>query len=346
MENNEYKYTVVARCMTYNHAPYIEDALQGFAIQETTFPVAYIVMDDASTDGEPDVLRKWAEKHLQLGEAGVARRETLDYGELIVGNLNGKSNSLFVIVLLKENHYQKNKAKWPLIAEWNEKAKYYAVCEGDNYWIDPHKLETQVNFLERNPEYVFCHTDFDLSNGGFRNHKYSETSNDVYFSHFINNGSAGIGQLTAMYRVDTFRKLPRLWRGKGWPMTDMPLQLEMSRLGKFKYLPKVTAIYRTLTESASHGSIEKELKFLECGREICKFYATHYEEPVANNCYTKVFFISAMKIAFKHSDKEVAERYKKMAVEKDLSSLKMLVFYYATKFACFGKMLRKLRRDW
>ena len=66
MENTEYKYLVSVRCMTYNHAPYILDALNGFVMQKTTFPYVVQVVDDASTDGEQEVIRKYVAEQFDL----------------------------------------------------------------------------------------------------------------------------------------------------------------------------------------------------------------------------------------------------------------------------------------
>ena len=56
MEQN-YKYMVVTKCMTYNQSKFICDTLKGFEMQATTFPVVYCIVDDASTDGEQGLLQ-------------------------------------------------------------------------------------------------------------------------------------------------------------------------------------------------------------------------------------------------------------------------------------------------
>jgi hypothetical protein len=61
-----------------------------------------------------------------------------------------------VAMFLKENHYSQNKSKASYIAEWRDNVKYEALCEGDDYWLDPLKLQKQVDFLEMNPEYSMC----------------------------------------------------------------------------------------------------------------------------------------------------------------------------------------------
>ena len=185
-ERNEYKIMVATRCFTYNHAPYIEDALRGFAMQETSFPVVYIIVDDASVDGEQDVLKKWAGENLVCPEGTELWQET-PYGQLAVATLRGKSKSTFVILLLAKNHCSTGNSslKFEYIAEWYDNAKYKALCEGDDYWIDSKKLQMQIDFLEKHPEYVMCHTDFDLSNGGKRNHTIVQMEDDNYFPDII-----------------------------------------------------------------------------------------------------------------------------------------------------------------
>ena len=80
MERN-YKYMVCTQCMTFNHKSFIEETLRGFAMQQTTFPVVSVVTDDASTDGEPELLRTWAADNLDLTAADACERDT-DYAHI------------------------------------------------------------------------------------------------------------------------------------------------------------------------------------------------------------------------------------------------------------------------
>lgn len=128
---NQYKYTVCIRCITYNHEKYLADALEGFVMQKTTFPFVAIVHDDASTDGTADILRQYAEK----------------YPDIIKP------------IYETENQYSKHDGSIGRImdaemAKYNP--KYIAYCEGDDYWTDPYKLQKQVNFMESHPDYSVC----------------------------------------------------------------------------------------------------------------------------------------------------------------------------------------------
>lgn len=148
------KYMVATICMTYNQAPYIEETLHGFAIQDTTFPVAYIVIDDASTDGEQKIIKGWAQRFLTTCKNSNIW-QIKPYGQIAIASLNGKPNSLFVMVLLSENHYRK-KSKLGYVEEWWSNSKYHARCEGEDYWTHPQKLQKQVDFLESHPDYSVC----------------------------------------------------------------------------------------------------------------------------------------------------------------------------------------------
>ncbi len=119
-------------CITYNHAPYIRQCLDGFLMQECDFEYEILIHDDASTDGTSDIIREYQEK----------------YPEIIKP------------IIQTENQWSQGVRG--IMAKFNfsrAKGKYIALCEGDDYWTDPLKLQKQVDFLEENPEYsLCCHT--------------------------------------------------------------------------------------------------------------------------------------------------------------------------------------------
>ena len=146
------EYKVLVRCFTFNQSKYIEDALNGFAMQQTNFPFVCLVMDDASTDGEQDVINAWMERECNMNKA-----ETIDILTSVVVIVPHKINTLctFAFYLLKQNLYGAGNKKMSHVYPWREKCKYEALCEGDDYWINPLKLQKQVDFLDANPEYSF-----------------------------------------------------------------------------------------------------------------------------------------------------------------------------------------------
>jgi glycosyltransferase involved in cell wall biosynthesis len=110
-------------CITYQHRNFIRDAIEGFLMQETTFPVEIIIHDDASTDGTAEIVREYQEKHPQL----------------------------FRTILQKENQYSLGKSPGRLTRSMS-RGEYIALCEGDDYWIAEEKLQKQVEILDENPD--------------------------------------------------------------------------------------------------------------------------------------------------------------------------------------------------
>ena len=153
------KWMVCVQCMTYNQAPYIEDALNGFTMQETTFPFVCCVVDDASTDGEPEVIDNYMKEHFDLDDAStVCREKTDDYNILFARNKTN-INCYFAVLFLKYNHYKNQEIKLrklSYISKWIDNAKYLAICEGDDYWISPNKLQKQFLFMQNHPEISLC----------------------------------------------------------------------------------------------------------------------------------------------------------------------------------------------
>ena len=115
---------VTIRCLTYNQENYIRRCLDGFVMQKTNFRFEAIVHDDASTDGTAAVIREYAEK----------------YPDII--------KPLYET----ENQYSKHDGSLGRIMNAHTHGKYVAMCEGDDYWTDPMKLQQQVDFMEAHPE--------------------------------------------------------------------------------------------------------------------------------------------------------------------------------------------------
>lgn len=268
---NNIDYTVAVRCYTFNHAPYIEDALRGFAMQKTTFSVVYCIVDDASTDGEPEVLRNWATNNLIL-KAGVnGGYERTSYGERYVGQLKDHL-SLFVIVLLNENHHGK-KSKLPYIKEWYDVAKYHAMCEGDDYWIDPLKLQKQVDFMENHEDcsLVFHNAYIEDAETKTRRgiHKIYNKSRYTPLSHIIRDGGF-IPTASIIYRrnlFDQFSEFPQKC-----PAGDIKIQTYAALVGKVYYINEIMSVYRLVSTSATHIIMKTADKYVSHQNQIISWY--------------------------------------------------------------------------
>ena len=150
---NEYMYKVIIRCFTYNQSAFILDAFEGFAKQRTKFPFLIAVVDDASTDGEQNVIQNYISENFTLNFT-----KDLEYAKVTYARHKSNQNCFIIFLALKINHY-KNKIsfkKVEYLKQWTEKSEYVAFCEGDDYWTDELKLQTQVEFLDNHSEYMAC----------------------------------------------------------------------------------------------------------------------------------------------------------------------------------------------
>ena len=125
-ENEPLMVTIL--CLVYNHESYIRQCLEGFVMQKTNFRFEAIVHDDASTDGTAAIIREYAEK----------------YPDIIKP------------IFETENQYSKGDGSLGRIMTAHTHGKYVAICEGDDYWTDPYKLQKQIDFLECYSDYVIC----------------------------------------------------------------------------------------------------------------------------------------------------------------------------------------------
>jgi glycosyltransferase involved in cell wall biosynthesis len=121
--------TISIVCAAYNHERYIDDAIKGFLMQKTSHKYEIIIHDDASTDKTQELIKKWQQKYPKI----------------------------IKVVLQAENQLSQGRRAFDVMLK-KSLGQYIAVCEGDDYWIDPRKLQHQVDFLMENKEYsCFAH---------------------------------------------------------------------------------------------------------------------------------------------------------------------------------------------
>lgn len=119
---------VTIQCLVYNHEPYLRQCLDGFVMQKTNFKFEAIVHDDCSTDSSVTIIKEYAEKYPDIIKPIYE-----------IENQYSKAGFQGILKILYEMSV----------------GKYIAFCEGDDYWIDPLKLQKQVDFLESNPECAY-----------------------------------------------------------------------------------------------------------------------------------------------------------------------------------------------
>lgn len=239
MENHEYQFTVCVKCMTYNQASFIEDALNGFTMQKTGFPFVCVVVDDASTDGEPEVIGRYLSTHFDLEDDTVTRNEETDDYVLTYARHKTNWNCFFVVLLLKYNHYGK-KSKDPYFNEWTKNVAYVALCEGDDYWIDQYKLSRQVALLEEHPEYSVC-----TENGYWLDIRTKETSpfssnpeKDISIDEILIRRQ--FPTASVLYRNEFSSDFAKLHK----PVLDTSVWACLAKKGVIHYLPIISSVYR------------------------------------------------------------------------------------------------------
>lgn len=132
--NPEEPILVAIHCLVYNHEPYLRDCFEGFVMQKTNFRFVAIVHEDCSTDHSADIIREYEAKYPDI----------------------------FRPIYETENQYSKPDGSLGRImnaAIDATGAKYIAMCEGDDYWTDPYKLQKQVDILEADESLMACCTD-------------------------------------------------------------------------------------------------------------------------------------------------------------------------------------------
>ena len=203
-------------CLTYNHAPYIRQCLDGFLMQRTSFDYEVIINDDASTDGTTEIIKEYENK----------------YPEIIIP------------IYHEENLYSKGeRGFWNKYCLPRAQGKYIALCEGDDYWTDPYKLQKQVDFLEEHPEYSMCfhnavvfNDEHDRKNLRFNNLSHSQiVSLKMITDNWI------IPTASIVFRKNCYRQ-PE-WASKIYS-GDMLLALMCYSVGKLYYLNEVMSFYR------------------------------------------------------------------------------------------------------
>lgn len=203
-------------CLAYQHKAFIGQALDGFMMQQTSFPFEVIIHDDASTDGTAEVIQEYARRH-----PGVIKP-----------------------ILQRINQYSKGGGRVTRIAFGEARGKYIAYCEADDYWTDPLKLQKQVDLLE---------SDFTLS-GCFHHVQQIFQGTEKLGRIYGDNGPQRRFQLDdTISKLALFHPASFLFRKSALEIPawyshiksgDMALFTLVSGKGDLACIPEVMAVYR------------------------------------------------------------------------------------------------------
>ncbi len=240
-------------CQSYNFGEYLRDAFNGFVNQKTNFKFRVFVYDDASTDDSAKIIKEYVGKYPGIFDAYISEK-----------NMYNEPNAAEFLDGLRELHI---------------KGKYIALCEGDDYWTDPYKLQKQVDFLEENQEcsmVVHASHWINYTTGKEHDfHPYKEsrylTSEEVILQTGGNPSTASI-----VYRTRD------LFLGKENTVThvgDYTIQLYSLTRGKIYYIDEVMSVYRHQhKESWSARCTQNKLYAMEISHRMQVFLDNYDRE--------------------------------------------------------------------
>lgn len=239
-------------CITYNQEAYVQQALEGFAMQRVNFPIELVVHDDFSSDNTRQILSDF------------------------------KNSASFPVTLLFADENKFSQGERIFLKTFQQaRGTYIALCEGDDFWIDPFKLQKQVDFLEENREFNICFHRANLQTlGETKVHPIPISSTD---------GIYRFQDLLAYYNFITtasvvFRK-PSPFTVPEWyhevPFGDLATYKVISEKHPMKCLPDIMSVYR-LHDASMHtgaGPLEQQKQYLKF-YQIIYPYSTEQERQI------------------------------------------------------------------
>jgi glycosyltransferase involved in cell wall biosynthesis len=188
--------------ITYNHEKFIAQAIESVMMQKTNFPIELIIGEDCSTDNTRAICIEYQKKYPKIIE--------LQLPEINKGMTRNCIENMLAA-----------------------KGKYIALCEGDDYWTDPLKLQKQVDFLEANPDYSLCCHRYKI---------YNENTKELTLTHeslFENLNSDGI-------EIDVETNL-KAWLTKTVTVAFRMASLDLSLMAKYNRFYDAHLFYSLLS---------------------------------------------------------------------------------------------------
>lgn len=226
-------------CITYNHEKYIRDAIEGFLMQKTDFPFEIIIHDDASTDMTANIIKEYEMKY----------------------------SKLIIPIYQVENQYSKGISPLTIVFK-QSKGKYIAICEGDDYWIDPLKLQKQIMEMEKHPEcYISFHPAIVKWEDGNRKDKLMCNHSNKCKIFKIEKVILGDGGFMPTNSIIIHRKvIPNIISffemATNAPIGDYYIQILSSENGGALFIDNILSVYRRGISSSWSSFLSSDNSFL------------------------------------------------------------------------------------
>lgn len=238
--------------LVFNHDKYLRDCLDGFVMQQTDFQFEVIIHDDASTDNSRKIIEEYVERY----------------------------PSIFVPIYQDQNQFSQGVKIGKAFMYPRAQGKYIALCEGDDYWTDPYKLQKQVDFLENNSDYSMCFhaanevwEDYPEKNKLFSNLENREYTATEFFNHWIIPTASVVFRkevIDSRFYNDNIGGNPKILFG------DIALFVSCSEFGKVRGFSDIMSIYRRhsagVTSQLIHLSVH--LKYCTQSFEMASIFTS------------------------------------------------------------------------
>lgn len=257
----------------YQHAPFIRECLDGILMQKTSFAFEVLVGEDASTDGTRDICIEYAEKYPDKIRLFLRNREISHM------TIDGKDRHL--------------NDRLNIMAS---RGKYRAICEGDDFWTDPLKLQFQVDFMEANPEYAFCFHKVKLI-------RMDKVDSVIGLADGVENRDYSGREVLEKWTVPTCSVVARnelvkqfllLPLSPGVLYPDIISFLGLAERGKIRGFDREMAVYRRHKGSFTLSTNNHFFAIIKHYKSIDRIFEGKYKDSVKYNL-AKAFFTRSMK---------------------------------------------------
>lgn len=320
MENQEIKVSVL--CLAFNHEKYIRQALESFVSQRCDFPYEVLVHDDASTDKTADIIAEFARK----------------YPDIIRP------------IFQKENQHSKKVPIWkthvvPLI-----RGKYVAMCEGDDYWTDPLKLQKQYDIMEQNTDCTMCvHKVHDVNEDGTPTKHFRP-------SIALEEGKLDTAAFLKIHPTYPFQTTSYFMRADVWiayindpplfrllsDVGDEPMVLNMVAEGNIYYLADCMSAYRKFSVGSWSSSTKKNTqKHLAHAKKMYDMMCA-YNEYTGNRFDCNLQFYRCRVLWLEKNFKELVKKENAPGMKR--FSVRMRIYAYVCSVFPFVHTVREKTR--
>lgn len=264
-------------CITYNHEKYIAEAIDSFLMQKTNFKFEVLIHDDASTDRTSEIIKQYESKY----------------------------SNLIKPIYQKENQYSKG-VNIGCFNIKRAKGKYIALCEGDDYWTDPYKLQKQVDYMENNPECGMCFHAADIVKVGKGKIGVVKPYNQDCISptEDIILGDGGfMATNSIVFRKEIMDNPPDFYFNS--PVGDYPIQVFTSTQDYAYYINEFMSVYRVgvegswtsrtmLGKNKEEKIINHNKRTIDMLNELNEYYNERYSNSINKRILNKEFEILKM----------------------------------------------------